>query len=286
MLPKVSIILLNHNNSYHTSPCIYSLQKDLYEHKEIIVVDNASASDELGDLKDQFPDIIAIQQKENSGFCVGMNVGMQYALSHGAHYIFVLHNNVEVDELCITKLVSYARKYPLCGAISPQVLNYHNPVHHLFPKKKQNTLFYKCATLPQYGMFFPSPVLMKVGLFDPDFTFYADKDMCIRIRKKKYSLYCAQDSIIKYKENYDNNSLTSHYVYYKIRTTLFFIKKHSFRRERWSAYVKTIFSSQVTWFVRAIQHRSIGLWLSSHIAIIDFLRGKNGTNKRFEKKVF
>ncbi|MDY0090947.1 MAG: glycosyltransferase, partial [Flavobacteriaceae bacterium] len=77
---QLSVIILNYNVRYFLELCILSVQKALQEiDGEIIVVDNASSDGSCEMIKEHFPDIKLIENKENSGFPKGNNIGVDQA---------------------------------------------------------------------------------------------------------------------------------------------------------------------------------------------------------------
>ena len=69
-MAKISIVILNWNGKEDTIECLNSLKKVKESHK-IIVVDNGSADDSAKDLKERFPYISLVNNKENLGFSEG-----------------------------------------------------------------------------------------------------------------------------------------------------------------------------------------------------------------------
>jgi len=61
--PKVSVLIVNYNNSFFLRRCIESVEKQKYKNKEIIVVDDQSSDNSLNVLK-EFKKIIVIKNKK------------------------------------------------------------------------------------------------------------------------------------------------------------------------------------------------------------------------------
>lgn len=95
-LPAVTAIVLNWNGYDDTIECVSSLQKVDYANFEILVVDNASTDDSVQKIVQRFPALTVIQQDMNGGYAKGNNVGIQYALQHGAEYVLLVNNDVIV----------------------------------------------------------------------------------------------------------------------------------------------------------------------------------------------
>jgi GT2 family glycosyltransferase len=71
---QLSVIILNYNVRYFLELCVLSVQSVL-EHidGEIIVVDNNSQDDSVEMMKQRFPNVKLIENKDNSGFSKGNN---------------------------------------------------------------------------------------------------------------------------------------------------------------------------------------------------------------------
>ena len=78
--PLVSIITINYNESAVTMDLLDSLRKISYPALEIIVVDNASPSDNPDVIKERYPEVKLIKSEENLGFAGGNNLGVKACL--------------------------------------------------------------------------------------------------------------------------------------------------------------------------------------------------------------
>ena len=74
---QLSVIILNYNVRYFLEQCVYSVQKALQGiDGEIIVVDNASSDASCQMIKERFPNVTLIENKDNLGFPKGNNIGV------------------------------------------------------------------------------------------------------------------------------------------------------------------------------------------------------------------
>ncbi|MDO8571247.1 MAG: glycosyltransferase, partial [bacterium] len=60
----------------------------------VIAVDNASSDSTVLLIRSHFPEAIIIENTENRGYAGGCNQGMEYALAHGAEYVFLTNQDV------------------------------------------------------------------------------------------------------------------------------------------------------------------------------------------------
>ncbi|MEQ3661683.1 MAG: GT2 family glycosyltransferase [Flavobacterium sp.] len=102
---QLSVIILNYNVRYFLEQCVFSVQKALENiDGEIIVVDNNSSDDSCAMMKEKFPNIRLIENKENLGFPKGNNVGVADAKGE---YICILNPDTVVAEDTFSKILSF-----------------------------------------------------------------------------------------------------------------------------------------------------------------------------------
>jgi len=117
--PTVFIVLLNWNGLSDTVACLDSLGELEYPNYEIVVVDNASSDGSEAALRARYPNLTVLQSGANLGFAGGNNVGLRYALAHGAAYAWLLNNDTLVERDALTELVAKMQREPglgLCGS--------------------------------------------------------------------------------------------------------------------------------------------------------------------------
>lgn len=99
---QLSVIILNYNVRYFLEQCVLSVQAALQHiDGEIIVIDNNSSDDSCQMMKTRFPNIKLIENKENTGFPKGNNIGVAEAKGK---YICILNPDTVVAEDTFTKI--------------------------------------------------------------------------------------------------------------------------------------------------------------------------------------
>lgn len=112
MQPKVSIIVPVYNNEVYVIPCIKSLISQTLTDIEIICINDGS-TDSSSDILHSFAekdDRIVVVDKENGGYGVGINRGIE--LAHG-EYIGILESDDFADLDMYETLYSYAKAFDL-----------------------------------------------------------------------------------------------------------------------------------------------------------------------------
>lgn len=117
---QLSVIILNYNVRYFLEQCVLSVQKALEGiDGEIIVIDNNSTDDSCAMMKQRFPNITLIENKENVGFPKGNNIGV---LQAKGDYICILNPDTVVAEDTFKKL--FAKSYlPTFGIIGCKLID-------------------------------------------------------------------------------------------------------------------------------------------------------------------
>lgn len=118
-MPKLSIIIVSYNVKDFLSKCISSIQKENSD-SEIIVVDNNSADGSCEMVKQNFPAVKLIENKDNEGFSSANNQGM--AIAQG-EFIFLLNPDTEIISGSIHKMTEYIQRAKENIILAPQLLN-------------------------------------------------------------------------------------------------------------------------------------------------------------------
>jgi GT2 family glycosyltransferase len=120
-LPRVGVVILNHNGKVLAEKCLRSVMDSPYPNKNIIVVDNGSSDDSVAYLRGLFPDVTILTNSENLGVASGRNCGFREAVRCGNDYILSLDNDARVDRYLIKKLVAVAESDPRIGVLGPKI---------------------------------------------------------------------------------------------------------------------------------------------------------------------
>lgn len=120
--PRVAVVVLNFNGLEDTIRCLESLRA-VTAPFTLILVDNASTIDPLGQASAVWPHLIAIRNPENQGYAGGNNRGIEAALERGAELILILNNDTVVDPAIVSALVETMAADERLGIVGP-VINF------------------------------------------------------------------------------------------------------------------------------------------------------------------
>lgn len=115
-------VVVSYNGKRWYDRCLGSI-RDSETKMECIVIDNASSDGSVDYIKEHFPNICIIESKENLGFAKANNIGIRYAIDHGAEYVFLINQDAWVEKNTLTELVDSFEKKKNVGIVSPIHLN-------------------------------------------------------------------------------------------------------------------------------------------------------------------
>lgn len=255
-MPQLSIILVNYNVKHFLEQALLSVQRAVKNiEAEVFVVDNNSVDGSVGMLKERFPWVRLMANKENVGFSRANNQAIRESKGK---YVLLLNPDTVVEEDTFEKVIAFMDSHPDCGGLGVKMVNGKGEflpeskralptpwvafykvfgLSKLFPRsrkfgkyhltyldKEQN---HQIEVLSGACMFLRSTVLDKIGLLDEDYFMYGeDIDLSYRITKAGFqNYYFADTQIIHYKgESTRKGSLNYVLVFYN--AMLIFARKH------------------------------------------------------------
>lgn len=252
---QLSVIILNYNVRYFLEQCVLSVQCAIEGlDAEIIVVDNNSSDDSCAMIKQRFSEIKLIENKENSGFPKGNNIGVANAKGE---YICILNPDTVVAEDTFVKVLEFAKQQIDLGIVGVKLIDGAGKflpeskrgvptpfvaitkifgLYELFPKSKACTKYYaqhlnenetgKVEILVGAFMVMKRELYLEVGGFDEKCFMYSDDiDLSYMVLQKgKSNYYFHETSVIHYK----GESTVKDKMYMKRfqEAMRFFYKKH------------------------------------------------------------
>jgi len=130
---KLSVIILNYKVPYYLLQCLQSVEKAIQHiSAEIIVIDNNSKDESCQLVKQYFPNVILVQNKENTGFSKGNNAGIMLARGE---YICLLNPDTVVGESVFQDLLKFAETKKDIGAVGVKIID---GAGSFLPESKRN----------------------------------------------------------------------------------------------------------------------------------------------------
>ncbi len=292
---ELSIIIVNYNVKEFLQNLLKSIQKATQDISyEIILVDNASDDGSVEVIKEKYPNVQLIENKENVGFGKANNQGMKNA--KGKYFVLINPDTI-VKEDTFKKMIEFFEENPSTGMAGCKVLNpdgtlqlacrrgFPGPwtsftkivgLSKLFPKSRVFARYnltylnenetYKVDAISGAFMMLKREVFEKIGGFDPEFFMYGeDLDLCYRTKKSGYDVYYVHSTeIIHYKgESTKRSSIDE--------TKMFYDAMHLFVRKHFSSSFLVEWILQFAIIIRKLFAISNIYRLAGISAAVDFL---------------
>ena len=247
-LPRVSVIVLTHNNLELTKTCLRSvIERSQYPNMEVLVVDNASTDgtvDYLKEFQHHHELVSVIFNRYNMGFAAGNNLGLAAATGE---YLVLLNNDTVVTEGWILTLLHHLSDHPdigLLGAVTNSIGNeaqikivYENlgempersrayTLAHLGELLFLRTVAFFCVMMPRRTYTICGPISEEYGM-----GFFEDDDYCRKVERAGLKIACAEDVFIHHHLSASFNRLKG-----KERQALF-DRNRAIYEKRWGTWV-------------------------------------------------
>ncbi len=243
---KLSVIIVNYNVRLLLEECIKSLEKALDGIEgDVFVVDNNSSDGSVEYIRERFPEVHLIANKENSGFARANNQAIRQT---DAEYILLLNPDTVVFENTLRGCLDFMDAHPEAGGAGVRMLTREGDAAPesrravptpwvAFLKMTGLTRRYYMSHLPWdkpgrievvSGAFclLRHKALDQIGLLDEDFFMYGeDIDLSFRLLKGGWQNWYLPYDIIHYKgESTQKSSFRYVHVFYQ--AMLIFFRKH------------------------------------------------------------
>ena len=240
----VSVITINYNGWRDTCEMISSFRQFETFPYEMIVVDNASAGDDVERISEQYPDIKLVRSECNLGFAGGNNLGLREAMGE---YLFFLNNDVVIKAPVLQTLVDCLRQGGW-GGVSPCIESLYRPgelqyygyrdlapiilkhrtrsfdpaYRHEFLHPEETDVLHGCAMMVRRD------VIERIGpMYEGYFLFYEEFDWSRRMRDVGYRLFYEPRAVIYHKESVTIVKRSPLRTYYLFRSRVMYARRNS-----------------------------------------------------------
>lgn len=242
------VIILNWNKLSDTLECLDSLRqvKCKTANISVIVVDNGSTLDDSRKVLKDLKHITLLQNKDNLGYVGGNNVGISYALKHGADCVMLLNNDIVATPNFLDPLVKALYSKKDIGIVGPITLFYDNKKiiadagglmrskRYFGVSRASNELFTKKYTdikevdfIIGAAQLIKKEVFKKIGLLkNKYFIYYEDADFCFQARRTGYKSLIVPVSKLYHKVSATVKVNSPMHQYYTTRNHLLFLERN------------------------------------------------------------
>lgn len=228
-MKKVFAVAINFNKDAVTTAWLESMQKVITSDfsLDLVIVDNASSVPFRVKIPEK--NVHIIRSEDNTGFTGGNNIGMRYALSHGADYVLIINNDTIVDPDVVKNLLEVLESGIKIGITVPKIYFAKGHEFHKerYTQKDLGKVFWYAGGYTDWAniksihrgvdevdrgqydtlertsfasgccMLIKRAVLEKVGLFDDrGFMYYEDAIFCEKVQRAGYEIWYVPSAVI------------------------------------------------------------------------------------------
>ncbi|MCC7359773.1 MAG: glycosyltransferase family 2 protein [Anaerolineales bacterium] len=244
--PTIWVIVLHWQDLADTAACLEALRAQTGVVCQVGLVDNDPGEPARALAG---PGVHYLAAGRNLGYAEGNNLGLRYALDHGAAYLLVLNNDtVAPPEMC-GRLLEAVEADERIGLVCPTIASWAQPALRFTP-----SIDWACgqagetwmpandaATRPvDYAsgcaLLARAAAVRAVGLFDAAyFAYYEDVDWSLRFQEAGYRTLIVPETCVYHKGTPDQRPAKSPGAwYYFTRNQMRFIRRYTPRRRRLS----------------------------------------------------
>lgn len=259
-MKKLSVIIVNYNVRAYLEQCLRTVEKAMEGiDGEVYVVDNLSSDGSVEMVRDRFPQVRVIANRENVGFSRANNQAIRES---AGEYVVLLNPDTVVGEDVFRKVVDFLDAHPKAGGLGVKMID---GTGHFLPESKRGlptpaVAFFKIIGLTRlfprsrvFGryhlghlaenstapieilsgacMFLRRRTLDEVGLLDESFFMYGeDIDLSYRITLGGYENWYFPDARIIHYKGESTKKSSVNYVFVFYNAMAIFARKHFTRR--------------------------------------------------------
>lgn len=215
-MPELSVSIVNTGSRELLLACLASLAGTA---AEIVVLDNASEDGSVPAVRERFPDVRVIAQRQRAGFGANHNTVVRATTGR---YIYVLNEDTTADDWAFEALTAYLDAHPRVAAVGPRLAYPDGRVQDSawrFPTPLVSVL--SLATLGKLGVtqsrgdapravdwvmgaavLLRREALEEVGLFDEGFFLYSEEvDLQARLRRAGWEVHYFPEAKVVHHES-------------------------------------------------------------------------------------
>jgi O-antigen biosynthesis protein len=252
---ELSVIIVSYNVRELLRQCLLTVEKAAEKTDcEMFVVDNSSSDGSPHMVRQEFPDVVLIENTVNKGFSYANNQAIRVA---SGRFVLLLNPDTVIEDDTFVKCIAFMKDHPDAGALGVRMIDGNGKylpeskrafptagitfckifgLSCLFPGSRLFNRYYlphiknneTSLTEVVAGAFMVlrKEALQKTGLLDEDYFMYGeDIDISFRLSRTGYNnYYLADTEIIHFKGmSTDRNKYTDIFHFY--RAMIIFIRK-------------------------------------------------------------
>lgn len=284
---KVGIVIVNYRQAQLTLDCIASLKQMKNTAWTAVIVDNDSQDGSYERLLREGQGCAVLQSGGNNGFASGCNIGIRYALEHGAEYVMLLNNDTAVDPKLLDQLLAASDDRT---ATVPKMYYYDAPNTLWYAggriDKLKGTSFHEGENETDVGQYdtarevtfatgccilLPRHVLTTVPLMDEAyFLYFEDVDYSFSLNQHGIRMVYCPKAKLWHKVSVSTGKNSKMMAYYVNRNRFYFLRKYRFPI---AARFYTLATRTIKCVHGVVSHGNESIILRSYL---DYRKGRMG----------
>jgi len=286
---RLSIITINYNGLADTCALIDSIT--FTDDTEVIVVDNASRTDEASVIEQRYPKVKVIRSEKNLGFAGGNNLGIKSA--RGRYLLLINNDTVLKDDWNIDSLIRRFDTSARIGMVCPKIrfawgdcpIQYAGYTSLSRITMRNQSIGFNEPDQGQHDFSHPTPyahgaamltkreVVEHVGLM-PEcyFLYYEELDWSMKFRQAGYFIWYDSSSTIYHKESQTTGKNSPVKAYYITRNRLLYVHRNNQSSIKYLSYAYLIGIVATRDIVRDLLKGRLDLVKATIRGIVHFLK--------------
>ncbi len=244
-LPTVLICIVNWNGKEDLLKCLASVKKLNYSkhNYKVLVVDNGSNDGSQATISKNYSDVHLLKIKNNIGYVKATNQGIKYGLNQRVDYIWILNNDVIVEENSLKRMTEIGQQDGNIGVIAPIIYSYYNPeeidnIGYAINFWTGRLKKLKCGrdvfknhedkiadvdSIPGCSNLIRTSVFKKVGSFRPIYEIYFEEtDFNVKAKQNGFRIVVVKEAKVWHKEASTMNKFIFRRAYLLLRNVFLF----------------------------------------------------------------
>ena len=233
-MPILSVIIVNYNTEDLLKRCLQSIATQTDADFEVIVVDNDSADNSVAIVKDTFPWVKLIANRENKGFAKANNQALKLCR---AKYIYFLNPDTEVKKGALREMLAYMEAHKRVGLAGTRIENPDGSLQPSFDRRYPGGrhaeyilkgLKGDIAWVLGASIIARQDILNDLNGFDENFFLYGEEqDLCLRIRQAGWEIgYIEKALIVHWGAQSERSTPPVEIWQKKFNSEIIFYRKH------------------------------------------------------------
>jgi GT2 family glycosyltransferase len=267
--PHVVSVILNTNRREDTLACLASLAQNAYRPHTVLVVDNASNDGSAEAIRAAHPDTHLVALAENLGYAGNNNVGIDWAIQHGADWVLVLNEDTVLAPDCVARLVETGQSDAQIGIVGPMIYHFDEPdviqtaggvlgpywLADLMARNERDRGQYREPHSVEWisgcAMLVRRAVIERVGRLDERFfTYWEEIDWCLRASRAGWRLMHVPLAKLWHKGVQRDYRPKPSVTYYTTRNRFLFLEKNHAPLRIWLFSAITTLRTLSSWTLK------------------------------------